>query len=292
MQTVPIRAPENTLPPPGSTPGQLVFDCWKRLESLARRRFPGNDALAQEALLYVLDELQRDDWKRARAWQGQGRFVTFVTVLATRLLSDFSRRKFGYIRKPRWLARESDPVWHAAYQLLVEERYPRQAAAEILNLRYPERENRFIRQVLSTVQASCRHCPLHDEPVTTTDAELNPASPAAGPDENLEPGDAELADALRRCLDSRGVEPTPDVKALLARLAPLVQLTEEDRLLLRLHYLDGLPLRRVAELLHLDAAPYKRRQRLLAQLRAACRLAGLLEPWPPGDGSEPAKLLD
>lgn len=292
MQTVPIQALENTLPQPGPAPGQLVFGCWKRLESLARRRFPGNDALSQEALLYIVDELQRDDWKRVRAWQGQGRFATFVTVLATRLLSDFSRRKFGYIRKPRWLARESDPVWQAAYQLLVEERHPRQAALEILGLRYPERADWFIKQVVATVRARCRHCPLHDEPVASTDAELHPASPAAGPDQALEPGAAELADALRRCLDDCGAPPTQDVKALLGRLTPLIRLTEEDRLLLRLHYLDGLPLRRVAELLHLEADPYKRRRRLLEHLRTACRLAGLFESPPPGDGSAPAKLLD
>lgn len=77
-----------------------VLDHWHQLDALARRRFPKDSNLAHEGLLYVLKHLEAEDWRRVRAWQGSGQFLPFLSTLAARLLMDFSRAKFGHIRKP------------------------------------------------------------------------------------------------------------------------------------------------------------------------------------------------
>jgi len=55
----------------GPTPAEAkhqVFQHWSHVAALARRRFPRNDNLAQEAVTYVLEKLAAKDWRRVRAW--------------------------------------------------------------------------------------------------------------------------------------------------------------------------------------------------------------------------------
>lgn len=54
----------------------------------------------------------------------------------------------------------------------------------------------------------------------------------------------------------------------------LLDLTEEDRLLLRLRYRDGLTMPAIVRLLQLEGDPYKRMNKLIAQLRKAYQQAG------------------
>jgi DNA-directed RNA polymerase specialized sigma24 family protein len=67
-----------------------------------------------------------------------------------------------------------------------------------------------------------------------------------------------------------------EAKTLLEKLKPHLHLSDEDRLLLRLRYLEGLPLDQAARLLHLTGDPYKRLNKTLKSLRIACERAGLL----------------
>jgi hypothetical protein len=77
-----------------------VLDHWYQLDALARRRFPKDQNLAHEGLLYVLKHLEAEDWRRVRTWQGLGQFLPFLSTLAARLLMDFARTRFGHIRRP------------------------------------------------------------------------------------------------------------------------------------------------------------------------------------------------
>ena len=117
-----------------------VFEHWDHLNSLAKRRSPKDENLAHEALLYVLKGLEADEWKRVRTWRGLGHFLPFITLLAARLLTDFTRTKFGYIRKPVWLAEKDHPLWDIAYRLLMVEKCSRHEVIERLLLSEPQRE--------------------------------------------------------------------------------------------------------------------------------------------------------
>jgi hypothetical protein len=97
---------------------EKVFEHWKQLNVLSRRRFPSDENLALEGLNYVLKKLEANDWQRVRAWEGHSDFLAFITTVTVRLLTDFRREKFGYIRKPVWLQVKNDPVWDLAYRLL------------------------------------------------------------------------------------------------------------------------------------------------------------------------------
>jgi hypothetical protein len=90
--------------PSGSsiTPEQAkakVIEHWGHLDALAKRRFPKDENLAHEALLYVLKNLEADDWRRVCTWRGVGSFLPFMATLASRLLTDFTRTKFGVVSR-------------------------------------------------------------------------------------------------------------------------------------------------------------------------------------------------
>lgn len=177
-------------------PKAKVFAHWKHLDSLCRRRFPQSENLAHEALLYVLDRLEADDWKRVRTWEGLGDFLPFIVTLASRLMTDFTRERFGYIRKPHWLAKLKDPLWQQAYRLLIVEKYTLAEAVETLSAWYPRREVWFIERVVKTVAEKCRSLPQFQEPTVSMDKLSEQPSPDLEPDETLSVKESEVLEAL------------------------------------------------------------------------------------------------
>ncbi|MGH8608721.1 MAG: hypothetical protein ACREX9_15290, partial [Gammaproteobacteria bacterium] len=228
-----------------------------------------------EGLLYVLKHLEAEDWRRVRTWQGLGQFLPFLSTLAARLLMDFARTRFAHIRKPAWLVEKQDPLWDTAYRLLVVEQWSRHEAIEQLLLSSPKRERWFIDEVVSTIRTRCSDQAL---PVAQpADAGREQADERGGPDTELVIQDKEMVEALQGYLQGEGdsdVPVSPRVSELLARLRGFLHLNEEDRLLLRLRYRDGLTMPAIVRLLQLEGDPYKRMNKLIAQLRKACQRAG------------------
>lgn len=255
---------------------KAVFDHWDFLQSLARRRFPNDFNTAHLALDYVLENLQEQGWQRVRMWSGQGKLTTFLAVLTTRLMTDYVRKVYGHQRMPKWLAEKTDPVWKEAYQAVILERYERREAIEYLKTRHPEIENEKIHVVVSEIIARCppRHRYQDCHEVAIEDI-AEPADFNLSPEVETEPKPRELLEALASYVRGE-VADLPEVAALIARLKPYLHLSEEDRLLLRLRYLEGLPLDQVAKLLHLSGDPYKRLNKILKSLHAAHEQAGLI----------------
>ena len=252
-----------------------VLEHWQRLDALARRRFPKDENLAHEGLLYVMDRLEAESWRRVCAWQGLGEFLSFLTLLTARLLTDFSRVRFGHLRPPVWLAKKQDPLWDAAYRLLAVEHYPAHEAVEWLLGRYPERERWFIEEVVSTIRKRCRIESQAVERVQLNDAHLDIVDERLAPDAQLMIEDQEMSEALQAYLQGEAEVPTsPRVSELLSRLREHLHLSEEDRLLLRLRFQDGMTVPAIARLLHLQGDPYKRMNKLIAELRRACQRVG------------------
>ena len=254
-----------------------VFEHWDHLNSLANRRFPKDENLAHEALLYVLKGLEADEWKRVCSWWGLGHFLPFITMLASRLLTDFTRTKFGYIRKPVWLAEKDDPLWKTAYRLLMVERCSRHEAIEQLLLSAPQRECWSIEEVVTILRKRCQEEPWYMDP--SAEAEVEPIDEGSSPDEllRLEDEDKELLEALWAYLQADdGSAITPRVAEPITRLRAYLRLTEEDRLLLKLYYQDGIKLKVIVRLLNLQGDPYKRIKKIIAQIQKACQKAGLL----------------
>ncbi|MGH8615486.1 MAG: hypothetical protein ACREYF_26560 [Gammaproteobacteria bacterium] len=250
-----------------------VLEHWQRLDALARRRFPKDENLAHEGLLYVMDRLEAESWRRVCAWQGLGQFLSFLTTLTARLLTDFTRMRFGHLRAPDWV--KENPLSYAAYRLLAVEHYAGHEAVEWLLGRYPERERWFIEEVVSTIRKSCWIESQTVEGVELNNAHMDLVDESLAPDAQLMIEDHEMSEALQAYLLGESETPiSPRVSELLTRLRDHLHLTEEDRLLLRLRFQDGLSIQAIVRLLHLQGDPYKRFNKLIAELRRTCQRVG------------------
>lgn len=254
-----------------------VFDYWDQLGALSKRRFPKNENLSEEALLYLINRLEADEWKRIRAWQGLGPFVTYLLTLTSRLFTDFSREKFGYIRKPTWLKEQKDPLWDKAYRLLTVDKYERRVAIELLRSSEPNRADWYIEEVVTTITAKCVKQPMFSEQMISLDDQKEQAAVEIGPDEALDTNSKDMIEALQFYIQKNGDPPvTSQVGEILRRLNPHIALTGEDRLLLRLRYSDGMKMKHIVKLMGLRGNPYRRYDKIIGHIRRACQRAGLL----------------
>jgi DNA-directed RNA polymerase specialized sigma24 family protein len=255
-----------------------VFACWNHLDALSRKRFPSNENLAHEALLHCLNELESEQWKRVQSWQGQGDFLPYLLTIASRLLTDFKREKFGHIRMPGWIAEKPDPLWQSAYRLLMVEKHSRQEVIDMLHTIGPSRDVWFIEEVVHTVLAKCKSQPRSQESNVPIENCEQQASFRSEPEAELRIKDDELLQALVECLHANN-DPSldPRVAEIRARLSPHICLSDEDRLMLRMRFLDGVNLKTIVQMLGIQGDPYKRLNKLIRQLRTACEKAGLLD---------------
>lgn len=216
---------------------------------------------------------------RVRTWGGTGKFLTYLLTLAARLLTDFSRSKFGHIRMPEWLNEKQDPLWGVAYRLLMVEGYERREVIDILQTRQPMRERWFIEEVVATVRARCRAPHRGAEPGIPMDEVREPASNEYAPEVELGIGEREMTEALRQLLNAREPTDAPTTQRVLElvdRLRPHLTITEEDRMFLRLRHIDGLKMKEIVKLLGLTGDAYKRYHKIISSLRDAWQQAGLL----------------
>lgn len=107
--------------------------------------------------------------------------------------------------------------------------------------------------------------------------EVEPINEGSSPDELLGLRDKEMLEALWAYLQADdGAAITPRVAEIITRLRAHLRLTEEDRLLLKLYYQDGIKIKVIVKLLNLQGDPYKRIKKIITQIQKACQKAGLL----------------
>jgi hypothetical protein len=258
---------------------QLVFDQWQFLSRLAERRFPNDDNMAQEALLFVLGKLEVDQWKRVRAWEGQGAFHTFLAVLTARLMTDYTRSKYGHHRTPTWVNRKNDPVWTKAYQLIIFQKYSRLDAIEILMASYRGRQRWYFEEMVATVLAN------NNRPVRAIESQVpfdavEYMSAFEAPENTSNISQKVLLEAVIEYLsndeDSQDNE-NQEVQRLLSLLNIELSLSEEDKLLLRMRYCDGMTIAAITKALNLKGDIYKRINKLIRHLTNACTQMGVMD---------------
>ncbi len=246
----------------------VLFDStrglFNHLDTLARRRFPTDSGLAEEAFNSVLDALSRDDWARLARFDGRGSAEGYLVRTFSHALEDFARQRFGRPRPPAIIARRGG-VWLRVYQCLIVERRLEPSIVDALAAD-TEWSVADITAAIREVKALCRSAtnssafvPLDDELDPTAIREAT-VEPPPEPERQLQRSLRErLVCELSRLFDP--VNPTANDDGW-------TELDVEDRVLIRLLYAEGLSLAASARLLGRAEHEVRRRhQRLLRTLR-------------------------
>ncbi len=258
---------------------------WPLINRAAARRF-GDTTLAEEAALYVLDKLKENNCKRLQSFQGRSKLTTFISSVSFRLLEDFSREKFGRMRPPSWI-QDLGGIWVTLFQLLCMQRLSLTEAVQTMMNRVAERKKEQVEEAALSILERVINCGSHqgleipDENNTAADAQVfdseeqhnNPADQLAAQEQriffsllfaeaslfsndNSAPADVQQKNSLTE-------------QSLRAVIRKGIQLSGEERLLLKLCFQDELPVSRAGKMLGMNANQvHGKLRRLLTRLRS------------------------
>ncbi|MEE9345630.1 MAG: hypothetical protein V3U88_08485 [Methylococcales bacterium] len=259
---------------------KLFFEHWNFLQSLASKRFPNDSAMGEQALNYVLDKLEEHDWKRVKCWDNNSSFATFIAVFATRLITDFVRLKFGYHRPPAWLLKKQEDEWKKAFKLCTVDKYERREALEILYSEASTMNRSEIEDIVNTVYSKCNKQARFSEGNLALDQIIEPLSKDNPASEQSNIYNKQLIEVLIEFIQSDEVSfkaiADDTLKDVLNHLKSHINMSDEDRLLLRLRFCEGLKIKEISQILDLEGNLYKRINGLIDDLRRACQQSGLI----------------
>ncbi|WP_028317141.1 hypothetical protein [Desulfobulbus elongatus] len=258
---------------------QRALAHWQLINRLAARRFP-HGTLAEEAALFVMNGLARDDWRRLRAFGGRAQLTTYIVALSLRLLEDFARSRFGRTRPPAWIRRLGG-IWLTLFRLLCLERLSPGEAVAVVDTGLPG-QARAAENAAYRILGEIPDCGAHADESVEFDETTAPAEAegdCSAQESRLEQGERDrLFTVLGRLLfdgdDVGEIEPH-----FLERMAAItVQLEPRERLLLKLCYRDGVAVAEAGRLLGWNRHQVHGRLRLLlTRLRQEFAAAGLEE---------------
>lgn len=259
---------------------------WELINRLAVRRF-GKGATAEEAALFVLDQLLADDCSRLRQYGGSADLAAFIAAVSYRLLEDFARKRFGRKRAPLWI-RNLGSFWLKLYRLLCLERLD--IAASVAAMEQQSRYSREVNPGVDTEEAAwiirqqVVDCGAHQALEVELDQAKNTTAYQHGQSAGPVPPRARLERQQREemfyMLFAVLTEVSEEVvEAQMNRLCSLkIRLRPEEKLLLKLCYQDGMNVTQAGKLLGLNRhQAHGRLRRLLHRLRDDFSRAGLAE---------------
>lgn len=244
------------------------------LDRLASRRF-SNQTLAEEACVYTLEKMEEEQGRRLAGYDGRARFSSYFAAVALRLFEDFSRTKFGRRRPPAWLQKLGG-VWLQIYTLLCLERHEMMAAVEIMISRH--RLSRATSEHMGhTIKSNVTNCgshqgqEVHMDEEEQTDQDCDPVA------EHLDQQQKKLFfQALFQIVTSESPATNHATFPSLQNLA--MNLSGQEKILLKLCYQDGLPISEAGRMVGLSSNQiHGKMRRLFSRLRNEFTKAGLSE---------------
>jgi RNA polymerase sigma factor (sigma-70 family) len=266
---VKVHADPETLPRPRSalsSRGRALLEenihlIRQRLDRLSRRSGLPEDE-AEEFRSWALFKLVNNDYRILASWKGRSSLSTFLTVVLVNLMRDYRIHVWGKWRPSAAALRQGSEA------VLLERLWVRDGLPldEVIERMRKEHAVSLSRSELERLAASLRQSPKRRR---VSEEELLRI-----------PTDGQMAS---RSEDS---ERARTEERLCELLVPLLRsLQAEDRLLLKLHYWDGLTM---AEISRLQRRPqrklYTARDRCLRKLRRHLEESGV-SPLPPGPRS-------
>ncbi|MEP2653075.1 MAG: hypothetical protein ABJH06_13900 [Paraglaciecola sp.] len=90
-----------------------------RMDFLARKTFSDNDGLADEAVDYALERIQRANYAKLHSYEARKNATpeTFLNTVFKNLMKDFANHKFGKCQPPVWVKRLGN-MWVELYKNL------------------------------------------------------------------------------------------------------------------------------------------------------------------------------
>lgn len=239
-------------------------DILEKIEAVCRRHFDAeNDR--NECYIFVLDSLKADNFRRLRAFKGKSKLSTYLYSLINSLVIDFRRQRYGRRRIPAAVLKLGK--WaEAVYRLVCWQKFSFDDAYDFLRIDglYDGRYDQFMREIEPIRDAPCRENPTFksiDEP---------------GGDlmQNMNASDANPLEALVQALDRER-----RIKALRVIRATTEELSEPDRILIRLVFGSDQSLNAAAKIVDISASTARKRlQALLAEYRKNLLAVGIREP--------------
>ncbi|WP_353570813.1 hypothetical protein [Candidatus Albibeggiatoa sp. nov. BB20] len=252
----------------------LVFQHWQYLNQLAHKRFPQDNQLAEQAIDYVLEQLEKNDWRRVCQYEGKG-FTAFITVTTNRLLIDFGRKvgEIPYI--PSWI-QQAAPAWKQVFLLL----HKGEAKSEIIH-RMTEAMDIEVQTVTNMIIKIEQKQKFKTK---TTQIELeqleNIKSEAPDPEQDLNQSEYNawfniIFQTLKQ--ENTKIE-SKKLKSLADNLQNYITLTSEERLFLLMIYQDELSISEAGRRLDWNQNQAAgKHKRLLARLQTGFEKSGLIQ---------------
>jgi RNA polymerase sigma factor (sigma-70 family) len=257
---------------------EQIMEHWALLNRLAARRF-GDRPLAEEAALYVMNQLLENDGQRLRSYSGRSSYTAFVASVSWRLLEDFSRKRFGRRRAPLWI-RNLGGVWLRLYSMLCLERLDISEAVAVVTQSTTHSPDTDPEEAAWIIRQQVIDCGGHQGLEVAFDEERPAGEDVSGGNNGeqvYEVESRERKELFRMLFSILTATPDESVEQNLKLLCTLqVDLLPEEKLLLKLCYQDGLSVTRAGEMLGYNKHQvHGRLRRLLERLRHEFQQAGL-----------------
>ena len=247
------------------TPDQLFLEQLpfvnRAVEAIARRRGLA-PAERDDFRSWVHERLIDDDYRILRAFNGDSRIETYLTVVIKRLSLDFLNHTRGKWR-PSAAAIRLGPIAVRLETLLVRDQQPYETACALINASLPHPMSSADLDAFRVQLPGRTRRRIDGEDVLDVVAQTHGTRDDTLDDALLHASAAHVRGALRSALES---------------------LPADDRLLVRLHFEDGCTIAQIARTLPLEQKPlYSRLASVLASLRTAMVSRGVstadLDGW-------------
>ena len=216
-----------------------------------RHRLPASEA--DEFVAHARLRLIEHDYQILRRFGGRSSLRTYLATVIERLLLDYRIREWGKWR-PSAEARRAGPVAVRLDQLLNRDGLPFHQAAEILLV------SEQVAATRAELDALAARLPRRSHRSFVSDEVLHEVGVPATGDASVEAREAAAVASRTRA----------------ALLVAMAQLPARERLIVRMHFGEGLTVAQIARTLQLEQKPlYRQLDRILAQLRVLLEAEGV-----------------
>lgn len=261
----------------------VVDQNWlEKLDVITSRRF-GNSALAEESASYVIEKLSENNWGRLKCFKGNSSPRTFLYSTAINLVEEFSRIKFGRPRPPAWLERRGK-VWVDVWKKLCLERQDKDWVIDSVSYFHDFKVHK-ISEIICYIKSKFPWCGVVHQEVPLSMFLRDGESASENNLEELVEYKQPL-DSLSKCkyedaalmafsilcgnaflnIDDVKNGSCPESVWLLDKLSDIqaaIDLRDDEYLLLKMYFVDGVKQKDIASMLGLSASKLSRQLKSL-----------------------------